>query len=79
MTGQNLDFLEFLVKLLEENNADVAICGAADKAFDEKKVMTGEEAVIELLRPGKSLICLSNEKFTKCNGMQKLAVSLENM
>ena len=51
------DFLEFLVKLLEENNADVAICGAADKAFDEKKVMTGEEAVIELLRRKKYNIC----------------------
>ena len=30
------DFLEFLVELLEENAADVAICGAADKAFDER-------------------------------------------
>ncbi len=43
------DFLEFLVNLLEENNADVAICGATDKAFDEKKLMTAEEALIELM------------------------------
>lgn len=43
------DFLEFLVKLLEETQADVAICGAADKVFDEKKVMTPEEALIELM------------------------------
>ena len=43
------DFLEFLLNLLEENRADVAICGAADKAFDEKKVMTAEEAMIELM------------------------------
>lgn len=43
------DFLEFLVKLLEENVADVAICGAADKIFEEKKVMTTEEALVELL------------------------------
>ncbi|MDE7245824.1 MAG: glycosyltransferase [Oscillospiraceae bacterium] len=43
------DFLEFLLRLLEENSADVAICGAADKAFDEKKVMTAEEALIELM------------------------------
>jgi len=27
----------------------VSICGAADKVFDEKKVMTAEEALIELL------------------------------
>lgn len=43
------DFLKFLVELLEGGNADVAICGAADKAFDEKKVMTAEEALIELM------------------------------
>lgn len=43
------DFLEFLVKLLEENQADISICGAADKIFDEKKLMTAEEALIELM------------------------------
>ncbi len=43
------DFLEFLLGLIEESRADVAICGAADKVFDEKKVMTPEEALIELL------------------------------
>ena len=43
------DFLEFLLNLLEENQADVSICGAADKAFNEKKVMTAEEALIELM------------------------------
>lgn len=43
------DFLEFLLCLLEDSNADVAICGAADKAFDEKKIMTAEEALIELM------------------------------
>lgn len=43
------DFLEFLVKLLEETAADVAICGAADKVFDEKKVMTAQEALVELM------------------------------
>jgi len=43
------DFLEFLLDLLEENGADVAICGAADKTFDEKKVLTAEEALIELM------------------------------
>lgn len=43
------DFLEFLFDLITENNADIAICGATDKAFDEKKVMTAEEALIELM------------------------------
>lgn len=43
------DFLEFLLKLLEENCVDIAICGAADKVFDEKKVMTTEEALVELM------------------------------
>lgn len=43
------DFLEFLLNLLEENQADVSICGAADKVFDEKKVMTAEDALIELM------------------------------
>lgn len=43
------DFLEFLLKLAEENQADVAICGATDKVFDEKKIMTAEEVLIELM------------------------------
>lgn len=43
------DFLEFLLKLLEENRADISICGAADRAFDEKKIMNAEEALIELM------------------------------
>ena len=43
------DFLEFLLNLLEENHTDISICGAADKAFDEKKIMTPEEALIELM------------------------------
>lgn len=43
------DFLEFLLNLIQETHADVAICGAADKVFDEKQVMTAEEALIELM------------------------------
>jgi len=43
------DFLEFLYKLMVENNAQVSICGAADKAFDEKRIMSAEEALIELM------------------------------
>lgn len=43
------DFLEFLLALAEENRADVAICGAADRAFAEKRVMTPQEALVELM------------------------------
>ena len=43
------DFLQFLLDLCIENNADISICGAADKVFDEMKIMTAEEAVIELM------------------------------
>lgn len=43
------DFLEFLLHLLQENSADVSICGAADKVFNEKKTMNAEEALIELM------------------------------
>lgn len=43
------DFLEFLLNLAVESDADIAICGAADKVFDEKCVMSAEEALIELM------------------------------
>ncbi len=43
------DFLEFLLNLCLDNKADVSICGAADKVYDEKKIMTAEEAIIELM------------------------------
>lgn len=43
------DFLEFLLGLITESGADISICGAADKVFDEKKLMTAEEALIELM------------------------------
>lgn len=43
------DFLQFLLDLCIENDADVSICGAVGKTFDEKKVMTAEEAIIELM------------------------------
>jgi len=43
------DFLEFLYNLAVDNDAEVAICGATDKAFDEVMIMTAEEALIELM------------------------------
>ena len=42
------DYLEFLHDLATTNNAEAAICGAADKVFDEKRIMPPEEALIEL-------------------------------
>ena len=43
------DFLEFLYDLAVENEAEISICGAVDKVFSEKLVMTAEEALIELM------------------------------
>lgn len=52
------DFLEFLLDLMEENNADISMCGATEGdgitrnpqcLFDEKMILTGEEALRLLL------------------------------
>jgi len=43
------DYLEFLNSLAVENDADVSICGTSSNPFDEKQIMTAEEAIIELL------------------------------
>ncbi len=43
------DFLDFLYRLASENNSDVAICGAADKNFNEKHIMNAEQAIIALM------------------------------
>jgi len=52
------DFLEFLLSLIEENYADIAMCGATEGngqtkkpqcIFDNKMVLTGEEALRLLL------------------------------
>jgi len=42
------DYLEFLYNLAIEYNANMSICGAADKPFYEKQIYNTEEAVIEL-------------------------------
>ncbi|MDR2089687.1 MAG: glycosyltransferase [Clostridiales Family XIII bacterium] len=44
------DFLEFLHALATDNEADVSICGASDRACGETRMYSAEEAVIELLR-----------------------------
>lgn len=52
------DYLEFLFLLIKENNADIAICGTSEGdgetripqcLFDEKMILTGEEALRLLL------------------------------
>lgn len=43
------DFLQFLYDLAVEDNADISICGATDKVFDEKRCMGAEEALETLL------------------------------
>ena len=43
------DFLEFLYNLITENDADVAICGTSLKNFDEKLIMSNEDAIETLL------------------------------
>ena len=43
------DYLEFLYELAINTNADISICGATDKAFDERYVMSAEEAMETLL------------------------------
>lgn len=59
------DFLEFLYELAIENDADVSICGAADKVFDEKRVMLAEEALIELMWRKKYNMAFPTKLFTK--------------
>lgn len=59
------DFLEFLYNLVKENDADVAICGAADKIFDEKKIMTPEEALIELMWRKKYNMAFPTKLFSR--------------
>lgn len=59
------DFLEFLLDLIQENAADVAICGAEDKAFDEKKMMNAEEALIELMWRKKYNMAFPTKLFRK--------------
>ena len=43
------DWLQFMLSLLEEYGADVAIAGAVGRSFDEKRLMNAKEAIIELM------------------------------
>lgn len=59
------DFLEFLYSLASLNNADVAICGAADKHFDEKLIMTPQQALIELMWRKRYNMAFPTKLFSK--------------
>lgn len=59
------DFLEFLVNLIEESGADVAICGAAGRVYEEKRFMTGEEALIELMWRKKYNVAFPTKLFRR--------------
>lgn len=59
------DFLEFLVNLVKETGADVGICGADDKAFPEKKIMTPEEALIEMMWRKKYNVAFPTKLFSR--------------
>lgn len=59
------DFLEFLLNLITDNNADISICGAADKVFDEKKIMTSEDALIELMWRKKYNVAFPTKMFRR--------------
>lgn len=59
------DFLEFLYNLVCENHAEISICGAMDKAFDKKLVMSAEEALIELMRRKYYNMAFPTKLFTR--------------
>lgn len=59
------DYLEFLLNLITENDADMSICGATDKVFEEKCVMTAEQALIELMWRKKYTVGFPAKMFRK--------------
>lgn len=62
------DYLEFLLKLMIENDADMSICGSTGWNLDnsdEKCVMTGEQAVIELMRRKKYNVAPAAKMYRK--------------
>jgi glycosyltransferase involved in cell wall biosynthesis len=59
------DFLAFLHGLATENGADVAICGTADRVFDEKRIMNAEEALLELMRRKRYSMAFPTKLFSR--------------
>ena len=59
------DYLEFLLKLLTENNADISICGSSVRNSDEKCVLDTEQALTELVRRKKFTVSFPTAMFRK--------------
>lgn len=59
------DYLEFLLDLIMENDADMSICGTTTRRFDEKRVMTTDQALIELMWRKKYGVGLPAKMFRK--------------
>ena len=59
------DWLDFLLRLLTKYGADVSIAGAFDRAYDEEKRMTPEEAVLELMWRKKYNMAFPNKLFRR--------------
>jgi len=59
------DFLEFLHTLATKNSADVAICGDFDKIYDEKLIMTPQQALIELMWRKRYNMAFPTKLFSK--------------
>lgn len=59
------DYLEFLLGLMTEYDADMSICGSTIRCFDEKYVMTTEQALIELMWRKKYSVAFHSKMFRK--------------
>ncbi len=68
------DMLEFLYKLAKEQDADIALCGSTKEVnggilpncvFDEKLLMTAEEAVVTLLKRKKYNAAMPSKLFKR--------------
>ena len=59
------DYLQFLLDLMTENDADISICGADNRSFDEKHIMTAEQAEIEILRRKYFIVAFPAKMFRK--------------
>ena len=59
------DYLEFLYNLAMGNNAEVSICGSANKAFNEKRIMSTEEALMELMWRKRYTMAFPTKMFSR--------------
>lgn len=58
------DILEFLLNLILDNDADISICGTSEKSsYEDKLVMTAEDALIEMMWRKKYTIRCSAKMF----------------